>query len=237
MTFKKYELLGSHMPFVANLFGIDTMLFCAKGIRGVWKSYYTPVDIWNPKQINLSFPWNTVECSPEFFTGGSNIILSVIADFQLKRFFGPSLDALSLDTTLPKKYDRAGYVSPNHIVRSNQVTTEIYTLEHELIKTVDIFSDFSERVIITRITYIPEDPDKMIVTGVTGPDAVDPISIIYSIETGKRWMFIVDGAPLYKCTLYKDSIIYAEKAGVALESRRLVKTKAFRIIPMEPLND
>ena len=229
----RFEITDTHMPFVSQIDGADIMVFCARDMDRSWKAHWTPLDIWQPTQINLKTPTRMDECSPAFYiSADGEIVFSAIVNYTLIRYRGRSLDTITRDKPLPEYADLAGVVSPTHIVRADFKTIDICDHQLNLLKRVDILAGRPVGPNITRVTFLAEDPDKIIITAIKN---LAPVSILYSISTGRRWEILAAGKPIYKCAFYKGELIYAERSGLALEDRRLVRTKNYTLEPLEPM--
>lgn len=224
----------THMPAILEIGGQPLLLFSAAARGDRWRSYYSPLnDLSHAQLIPTTTPPDGSECSPDgYVDAAGEVNLSITQDYRLMRYCGATLDAL----TPVQDYGpcRAGTVLPNGSYLLWEDAAQALLLRTAAggiarIMTLEQLG-FEPYTLITRITFMCEDPDKLIFTGATRAQRVR--SVLFSLDMGRAWEITAQGSPVYKCALYRGELLYAVKGGAIFEDRYLARTRAFDLIPV-----
>lgn len=221
------QLFRSHMPFITSVGGQKTLFFAASDLTVPWKTYYASIGVggdWVPHPIDLGFRRSVVECAPSVHVepGNGMINLTVVADYALYHFRAGRIQDLHLTGT--KVVDggvAAGYMSPTYLAWSTGFTI---TVRSRQTGEVAVFSPAIGK--ITRLSFMPEDETKLVVTSARG---ATPSSYIVDILTGQYWRVTSEGEPVYKFCVYGGELVHAVKLSANFESRVLVFTSDFEL--------
>lgn len=224
--------ISTHMPSVIEIEGKAYMLFCSSHNFRQWRSFAVPLDGGEAQRINFFPTGHSSECSPDGYVDESGVLnLSITCDYQLNAYRGPSFRELwqvrSYGDCL------AGTVLPTHVViaRHNNDYVEWLTPGGQTMHTVKYdqlgFQWSTSR--ITRISFLYEDPDVLIITGMA---QTNPRTTLYRQSTRQCWEVRTAGQPVYKSAIYKGVLYYAVRASEIFEDRYLVATHDFTITPV-----
>lgn len=199
-------MLYTHMPFIFSFNGSDYMLCGGHTGRGAWRLYHSLLEPWAPRPTPTGSNSAIVECAPTAFVENGLVRLSALVGYRLHQYEGPTLDELTLIKADSDQH-LSGAVTPTHILRADRQFVSVADRNDEPMRVIDMVRfGFPPTMRLTRLSFVPEDADKIIVTGASLPDG--PRSIIYSLSQDRAWRITVMGDDVYKCAFGNDKIYH-----------------------------
>jgi hypothetical protein len=216
----------SHMPWATDSFGEKLQLCCLKR-NGVWKVHYYDNGVW--KKLATGTPDDATECCPtsyydvmgnhwviSFIAGGSTANNWANVGFMLYVKYGIEDDA-SVAQVCPAD---TGYVTKGQIVFATKFGPIYNYLEDD--KTIITLRSFMKY--IYRVSYNPDDPAQILVSGLTTKDKV--ISMIIDIYKNEAYLLTDNDEPCYKCCIFNKEVYYCKKRDDGqFEERKIVKAE------------
>ena len=179
---------------------------------------------WSQKKIRpipINMPDDTVLCNPTFFRENGKIVVSFIAgipteeklSYHLYKMIGDSWNTLSEPTIAIPEYARTGFISSRHCC----IGGECYLVLYDRLKNEWQRLDTSlER--IARAIYDPENPSRLLITG---PDETETYcTLLFDVDT-KEVSEIRGPAPVYKCCLVGNRVVFSYRESEDLEDYQL----------------
>jgi hypothetical protein len=84
---------------------------------------------------------------------------------------------------------------------------------------------------IYRAAYRTDNPDILLISGQwRHNDSV--FDIDYDLNTGRQRLMTCDGKPAYKCTVFGDTVLYADRVGPGFEDRRIAMAASVNYQPV-----
>ena len=212
----------SHMPFLCENHQGDQVLFYAAAAEAAhphWQLHYMVGDA-NPQRLTTGFEPGTVECSPTAWQDESGWHISFVSNgrpdsliYRLYRMDGPTLDQLSQPISL--RIARTGFVYRDRIV-----VGEIQDVVHVHDPSGD------HKIVIPgaflyRVAYRADAPDKFLISGDWIGESADVFCLEYDLETDEQRYIECDGMPAYKCTVFGDEVLFAERTTGGFENRHV----------------
>lgn len=215
----------THMPFVTrSAAGEPVLFFCCSDETRVWKLLYEiNGDQW---RMETGLPEETIECCPTAWHDEDGWHVSFIGgmDPQAPEYFLYGMDGPALNDLGPARKILAaatGFVHRDRIAygRPNAVRIIEGNTEYQLAIPHSHFY---------RISYRPDQPEVLLLT--IHDEQTDNVYVAeHSLTTGEQQLVECDGKAAYKCAIYGNEIIYADRVGEHYEQRRLtVATKTKR---------
>ena len=215
----------THMPFLCESLEGERVLFHAAADaseRPLWQLYYT-VGNGEAQRLETGFEPGTIECSPTAWQDESGWHVTFIAQQpanagvpgvgRLYRMDGPSLDQLSKPVSL--RVARTGFVYHDRIAVG------------EIQDVVHVHDTSGDRKIVIpgaflyRVSYRADAPDKLLISGDWIGETADVFCLEYDLETDEQRYIECDGHPAYKCTIFRDEVLFAERMQGGFENRRI----------------
>lgn len=220
----------THMPFVAySKTGEATYLFC-KQVQGFWKIFYS-IDGTTIHQLHTGLAEDATECSPTAEWENGNWCISFIAGgaesdraFKLYKMIG--LDGKAEPIA---KADYGYYWNPRTVwgLRSNSFIVSDNGAETKY--------TIPEAEYIYRLSYIPEDPNQLLITG-QNKDG-DLFTWIYHLMQHTIHVVVADALTAYKCCLFKGRCFYATRNDSdGFEERHIVEANTVQYIELDKAN-
>lgn len=217
---KKIKLFGddglTHMPFLMEADGKKLLFHCICD-RSVEEVPYRPWKIaWSeypycPKtfRIDTGFGDDVVECSPSawydglwhvsFIAGGS----PQNPPYRLYVMEGENMESLSAPKLVCKETVGIGYLNQTHMVTGNPRKIEIQGKDGNFEWSWAGFD-------IYRATYRSDKTEKILITGKRNEEF---LTVQYDIKTGETNLVTLEGSHLYKCSIFGDAVVYAQRNG------------------------
>jgi hypothetical protein len=211
----------THMPFLGESCRGERVLFYTAADDGnppCWRLHYI-IGNEKPQRLETGFPQGTIECSPTAWEDTSGWHVSFVSNgepngmiYRLYRMDGPTLDQLSQPISL--RIARTGFVYQDRIAVG------------EIQDVVHVHDTNGDRKIVVpgaflyRISYRADAPDKLLISGDWIGETGDVFCIEYDLTTDEQRYIECDGKPAYKCTIFQDDVLYAERLG-GFENRRI----------------
>ena len=212
----------SHMPFLCESFQGERVLFYAAAgecERPPWKLHYI-VGNGEPQRLETGFEPGTVECSPTAWQDASGWHVSFVSNgepdgviYRLYRMDGPVLDRLSQPISL--RIARTGFVYRDRIA-IGEIQDVVHVHDTDGDRKVIIPGAF-----LYRVSYRADAPAKLLISGDWVGESGDVFCIEYDLKTDIQRYIECDGKPAYKCTIFKDEILFAERMQGGFENRRI----------------
>jgi hypothetical protein len=188
-----------------------------------WNIYYS-INDGDPQRLPTGFPHGMIECSPAAWNDESGWHVSFIAMekegiFRLYRMDGLTLHDLSQPVSL--RIARTGFVYKDRLV-----VGEIQDLVH----VHDTNGDHKIEIpgtFIYRVSYRADEPEKLLISGDWIGENQDPFTLEYNLVDDSQRYIECDGQGAYKCTIYGDEILYAERTGKHFENRHIRRAERF----------
>jgi hypothetical protein len=218
------EHLLTHMPFLTyDLQGQRVLFFTvAECVEPhYWKIYYT-VNDGNPSRLETGFSHNIIECSPTAWHDESGWHLSFIAVEstgigRLYRMDGKTLEYLSQPVAM--RTARTGFVYKERIA-VGEIQDLVHIHDNNGDHKIEIPGTF-----IYRVAYRADEPEKILISGDWIGENEEPFTLEYNLTNDSQQYIECDGQGAYKCTIYKDEILYAERTGTNFEHRHIRNAK------------
>jgi hypothetical protein len=219
----------THMPFLMyDNKGQRTLFFSQteESSPEHWKLFYS-VNDGEPIRLNTGLPESGTECSPTAWNDKTGWHLSFIAIdetgiYRLYRMDGQTLDTLSQPVSL--RIARSGFVYQDRIA-VGEIQDVIHVHDTNGDHKIEIPGAF-----LYRISYRADEPDKILISGDWIGENEDPFTIEYDLVDDSQRYIECEGRGAYKCTIYGDEILYAEKTGKKFEHRQLKRSRGFHSI-------
>ncbi len=80
---------------------------------------------------------------------------------------------------------------------------------------------------IYRVSYRADSPNKLLISGDWIGESVAPFTVEYDLTNDTQRFIECDGHGAYKCTIFGDEILYAERCGEKFEQRRIRRGNGF----------
>ena len=210
------------MPFLTRSpDGERILFFCEADDAFRWKLFVTVGDN-EPHRIETGFSQDQVECSPTAWCddGGWHISFVALDEhsvYRLYRMDGPVLDQLSQPVSL--RIARTGFVYKDRLaVGEIQDVVHIHDTEGD--HKIEIPGAF-----IYRVSYRADAPEKLLISGEWIGESGDVFCLEYDLTDDTQRYIECDGNPAYKCTIYGDEILYADRVGPHFEQRHLRRSE------------
>ena len=191
--------------------------------RSCWKLFYS-VDDGEPQRLETGFPHGTIECSPSGWQDESGWHVTFIAMddtgvYRLYRMDGPSLDSLSTPVSL--RPARTGFVYKDRLV-VGEIQDLVHVHDTDGDHRIELPGTF-----IYRVSYRADEPQKLLISGDWIGENEEPFTVEYNLTDDSQRFIECDGHGAYKCTIYGDEILYAERCGEQFEHRRIRRSDDF----------
>lgn len=216
----------THMPFIFTNNGNEYLLFGGQNRGTPWRLYWSLLRVWDPRPISTGSSLLSTECAPAAFLEGDLIRLSAMIDYRLCRFEGYTLDTLSPIAKDEKTYF-SGVVTPTNIFRASHDFVEMYDAADNFMQNIDVLRYGMAYMKLVRLSFVPADPDLIIVTGTSV--TTGHRSILYSLSRDRAWLIQVAGQDVYKCALTSEALYYV--TGPDLQ-RVVTGTGFYDLIPL-----
>jgi len=239
-TNKKY----THMPFLFEYNGENMLLFSAANETAFHLHDYKP---WSVYCYNLDTnvyykitenPDNNIECSGVVFWEKNELRFGYIVSKLNERNITYSYRCCSTDDmrtfTELKSKEQVFCVTENNKwfiyakKRYEQKNKKLYDelfFENKITNEKNmIVSNILDQVL--RITYIFGQNDKIIITGTKKEEFK---SYVLDLATNERHWIMTNNKHVYKCSIYKDTLCYAQRLK-DFEERKLVFTTNFELV-------
>ena len=179
---------------------------------------------WNKKSIcpiSVNMPEDAVLCNPTFYRTNEKILFSFVAgiprdeelDYHLYQMTGDSWETLSEPVPVLQEHARTGFVSPRHCCIGGESYLVLYDRQKNEWQRVD-----TSLFRIARAIYDPENPARLLITG---PDETDAYcTLIFDVDS-KETLEIRGPAPVYKCCLVGNRIVFSYRESEDLEDYQL----------------
>lgn len=185
-----------------------------------WKLWL--LDDKSDRQLHTGLGEEVVECSPSAWCDDDGWHVTFIAGgakehplFRLWQMNGKGLDELNLRTIVHAP-TRAGFAYRDRVV---------HALPEERIYIQDLSGHRCLELpgaVILRVSYRADMPDVLLIAA-QWRNATDVFTVEYDLATGDQYLLESGGTPAYKCSIFGDEMIYAERIGGDFEERRLVQ--------------
>ncbi|MDR1493993.1 MAG: hypothetical protein LBT05_14925 [Planctomycetaceae bacterium] len=210
----------THMPFLLyDLRKRRTLFFTVSDESEPhrWKLYYTINDN-APQRLETGLPHDWVECSPTAWEDESGWHVSLIATdksgiARLYRMDGTALETMSQPISL--RIARTGFVYQDRLA-VGEIQDVVHVHDTSGDHKIEIPGAF-----IYRVSYRADSPDKILISGDWIGETMEPFTLEYDLTNDSQRYIECDGQGAYKCTIYGDEILYAERVGAHFENRRL----------------
>jgi hypothetical protein len=128
-------------------------------------------------------------------------------------------DLNSLSTPVSMRIARTGFVYKDRIA-IGEIQDLVHVHDTNGDHKIEIAGSF-----IYRVSYRADEPDKILISGDWIGEDQDPFTLEYNLVDDSQHYIECDGEGAYKCTIYGDEILYAEKIGKHFEHRRIKQGK------------
>jgi hypothetical protein len=200
-------------------------------INGVWKVHYV-LDGGAIKRVETGFDVET-ECSPSGWYDEFGFHLSFIAggnlknpQFRLYHMDGLTIDQLSKPIMAYNAF--AGFMYRDRLAINGPKGCDDISATACISGNMNLVLEIP-RAIIYRISYRADVPDTLIISGCFNNQ--EPFALLYDLITDGQFFIMCDGHPAYKCTIFRDTIIYTERIGADFENRQLKMAESVQFIP------
>ncbi len=219
----------SHMPFLTYDRDSRRILFFAQADdceQRCWKLFFQ-IDDGEPQRLETGFPHGQVECSPSGWQDESGWHVSFVAldetgVYRLYRMDGSSLDSLSTPVSL--RLARTGFVYKDRLV-VGEIQDLVHVHDTDGDHRIELPGTF-----IYRVCYRADAPQKLLISGDWIGESEDPFTVEYDLTDDTQRFIECDGRGAYKCTIYGDEILYAERCGEKFEQRRIRRSGHYRSV-------
>jgi hypothetical protein len=223
------EKLLTHMPFLTyDLQGQRVLFFTVAEYTEpyYWKIYYT-VNNSEPYRLETGLSQDIIECSPTAWHDETGWHLSFIAveptgQNRLYRMDGMILEHLSQPVTM--RTARTGFVYKERLA-VGEIQDLVHVHDTEGDHKIEIPGTF-----IYRVAYRADEPEKVLISGDWIGENEEPFTLEYNLADDSQHYIECDGHGAYKCTIYKDEILYAERTGTKFDHRHLRNAKQVKKI-------
>jgi len=210
------------MPFLTRSLQNDRVLFFCKADDAFRGKIFVTVGDGEPIRLATGFPENAVECSPTAWHDESGWHVSFVAldeqgVYRLYRMDGEMLDSLSQPISL--RIARTGFVYKDRIA-VGEVQDVVHIHDPNGDHKIEIPGAY-----LYRVSYRADAPEKILISGSWIGEGDDVFCLEYDLTADTQRYLECDGNPAYKCTIYGDEILYAERQGEHFEQRRLRHSK------------
>jgi hypothetical protein len=216
----------THMPFLIYDKEGRRIVFFAKADEAEpqsWKLYYC---IDNGEQIRLEtkMTHGKTECSPTAWQDENGWHVSFIAMdendiYRLYRMDGQELVTLSQPIAL--RIARTGFVYQDRLV-VGEIQDLVHVHDSSGDHTIELPGTF-----IYRVSYRADAPDQLLISGDWIGENEEPFTLEYNLQNNSQRFIECDGHGAYKCSIYGNEILFAEKWGDCFESRRIKQSPQF----------
>jgi len=224
----------THMPFYHN----GTLIFCTsqrivkKRFRTSgnsvsdteyrpWKLAYADWQTKTIRPLETGLPDDVVHCNPMFYIEDGILHVSFIAGFPnetamnylLYEMHGTSWNALSKPKNVLAEFSSMGFVSPHHLCHGDALSLYLFDKTNGNHFRINTSLDGTFRV-----TYDPDRPTRIIVTGMDEYDQYR--TLVYDMESNET-LEIKAPAPTYKACLVGNQIAFAYRESEEIEDYQL----------------
>ncbi len=225
-------MIKGHMPFVVEMRGMAWLLFCRgqrrQSIWGsayeytAWTLHYAPLDdLSQAAKLATGFLGQDIECNPVAWMADNRLHITFAAA-EVERYAPHIYDLYHmeghdfLEMEAPQQVD----VLNRRLFNGYAIDGKVYLCardklivqDHNVQQAREVTTPFA---VINRL--VPHDGG-LIITGMLDGEER---SLWWDPESGWcRGEILCDGKPVYKCTVYGDQVIHAEK-GAGFEDRTL----------------
>jgi len=210
--------MNTHMPFLTRSEDGDRVLFfCEADDAFRWKIFVT-VGTAEPRRLATGFSESGVECSPTAWhdAGGWHVSFVALDEhgvYRLYRMDGPTLDNLSQPISL--RIARTGFVYKDRLA-VGEIQDVVHIHDPSGDHKIEIPGAY-----LYRVSYRADEPEKILISGEWIGENGDVFCLEYDLSDDTQRYLECDGNAAYKCTIYGDEILYAERQGPHFEQRRL----------------
>ncbi|GHT23201.1 hypothetical protein FACS189419_06840 [Planctomycetales bacterium] len=214
----------THMPFLMyDLLGQRVLFFTQseESSSSRWKLFYLLND-GEPQRLITGLPESGTECSPTAWQDETGWHISFVAMDEngicrLYRMDGKTFDSLSQPVSL--RIARSGFVYKDRIA-VGEIQDIVHVHDTNGDHKIEIPGAF-----LYRIAYRADEPDKILISGDWVGENEDPFTLEYDLRDDTQRYIECNGQGAYKCTIYGDEMLYAERHGKHFEDRRIRKAK------------
>ncbi len=217
----------THMPFLTYSNTGERVLLFAQADdtpQRIWKLFYS-VDDGGPQRLETGLSGGSIECSPTAWQDESGWHVSFVAldssgVYRLYRMDGPSLETLSPPVSL--RLARAGFLYKDRLA-VGEIQDLVHVHDSDGDHRIELPGTF-----IYRVSYRADNPNKLLISGDWIGENEEPFTVEYDLTDDTQRFIECDGHGAYKCTIYGDEILYAERTGNAFEQRRIRRENKYR---------
>ena len=189
-----------------------------------WKLFFQINDE-EPRRLETGFPHGQVECSPTAWQDESGWHVSFVAMdetdvYRLYRMDGPTLDSLSAPVSL--RLARTGFVYKDRLC-VGEIQDLVHVHDTNGDHRIELPGTF-----IYRVSYRADAPDKLLISGDWIGENEEPFTVEYNLADDSQRFIECNGHGAYKCTIYGDEILYAERTGEQFEQRHLRRSEHYQ---------
>lgn len=214
----------SHMPFLASGWSGLVLFFCRRsGPSRPWKLWVREASGVEHRLVT-GMGVEATECSPTAWEDDEGWHVTFVATGQpddarsrLYRMDGATLE--SLGKAAPIRPARAGFVTARRVVWVER-SSIIQVRERGGTQIIELPDH-----VIFRVAYRTDDPDELLISG-SRDGSEDVFTLGYHLRSGIVDLITCDGRPAYKCTIFGDRVLYAERVGENFEDRRIREANA-----------
>lgn len=217
--------MNTHMPFENIVQGKSVFLYCKW--MAPWKIRISVGSV--DEKVFTGMDDCAIECSPTISeTDDGGVILSFISGhgvsedqrfLKLYSLFADSLgDLIKGDVRVQEEVKTfSGFTDSRRLVYFTYEKAgpriHFYEKDHRILKLSDGFC--------YRISYIPDQPHKILISGKTEKHGV--YSLMYNMQDGAQFLLFNGSEPAYKVCIFQDRIHYAHRKGERFEDREVVE--------------
>jgi hypothetical protein len=202
----------THMPFLTyDADGRRILLFAESDDTEPhhWKLAYS-IDGGETVRLETGLPPAQVECSPSAWQDESGwhltfIAMDAVGVYRLYRMDGRTLDTLSAPVAV--RTARSGFIYRDRLV-VGEVQDLVHVHDSDGDARIEIPGTF-----IYRVSYRADAPEKLLISGDWIGEHDEPFTIEYNLTDDTQRFIECGGHGAYKCTIYGNEILYAERAG------------------------
>ncbi len=216
----------THMPFLTYSNTCERVLLFAQADNAetpLWKLFYR-IDNKDIKRLETGLSGDSVECSPTAWQDESGWHVSFVAldetgVYRLYRMDGSSLASLSSPVSL--RLARTGFVYKDRLA-VGEIQDLVHVHDSDGDHRIELPGTF-----IYRVSYRADSPEKLLISGDWIGENEEPFTVEYDLTDDTQRFIECDGHGAYKCTIYGDEILYAERCGAQFEQRRIRRGNGF----------
>jgi hypothetical protein len=192
----------------------------------IWKIFYK-IDDNEPVRIATGLADQSIECSPTAWQDENGWHLSFIGMdndliFRLYLMEGATLETLAPPTLI--RTNRTGFVYKDRIA-IGEIQDLVVVHDNNGDHDIEISGAF-----IYRVSYRADNPNKLLISGEWINELQDPFTLEYDLSDDSQHYIECNGKGAYKCTIYGDEILYAQRTGEKFESRQIAQSNKYNRI-------